>query len=70
MVELGVNIDHVATLRQARRGHEPDPIWAAVQAELAGLTASPFICAKIDATSAIAMSPCCGRQCNASSTLN
>ena len=36
MVELGVNIDHVATLRQARRTYEPDPIWAAVEAELGG----------------------------------
>ena len=36
MVELGVNIDHVATLRQARRTHEPDPAWAAVEAELGG----------------------------------
>jgi pyridoxine 5-phosphate synthase len=33
---LGVNIDHVATLRQARGGREPDPIWAAVLAELGG----------------------------------
>lgn len=33
---LGVNIDHVATIRQARRGVEPDPIWAAALAELAG----------------------------------
>jgi pyridoxine 5-phosphate synthase len=39
MVELGVNIDHVATLRQARRGIEPDPIWAAVEAELGGADA-------------------------------
>lgn len=36
MVELGVNIDHVATLRQARRGDQPDPVAAAVLAELAG----------------------------------
>ncbi|HTL27976.1 MAG TPA: pyridoxine 5'-phosphate synthase, partial [Tepidisphaeraceae bacterium] len=36
MIELGVNIDHVATLRQARRTYEPDPIWAAVESELAG----------------------------------
>jgi len=36
MVKLGVNIDHVATLRQARRGKEPDPVWAAVLCELAG----------------------------------
>ena len=36
MPHLGVNIDHVATLRQARRGVEPDPVWAAVEAELGG----------------------------------
>lgn len=36
MPRLGVNIDHVATLRQARGGHEPDPVWAAALAELAG----------------------------------
>lgn len=36
MIELGVNIDHIATLRQARRTYEPDPIWAAVEAELGG----------------------------------
>jgi len=52
MLKLGVNIDHVATLRQARYRSaqytpgnpreksgaipEPDPVWAAVEAELAG----------------------------------
>jgi pyridoxine 5-phosphate synthase len=36
MVELGVNIDHVATVRQARRTYEPDPVWAATLAELGG----------------------------------
>jgi pyridoxine 5-phosphate synthase len=36
MPRLGVNIDHVATLRQARGGKEPDPVWAAVLAELGG----------------------------------
>ncbi|MEY4566422.1 MAG: Pyridoxine 5-phosphate synthase [Planctomycetota bacterium] len=36
MVELGVNIDHVATIRQARRGDQPDPVAAAVLAELSG----------------------------------
>lgn len=36
MARLGVNIDHVATLRQARRAAEPDPVHAAVLAELAG----------------------------------
>jgi pyridoxine 5-phosphate synthase len=38
MPHLGVNIDHVATLRQARRGAEPDPVWAAAEAELGGAT--------------------------------
>jgi pyridoxine 5-phosphate synthase len=36
VIELGVNIDHVATLRQARRTWEPDPTWAAVEAHLGG----------------------------------
>lgn len=36
MAQLGMNIDHVATIRQARRTYEPDPVWAAVQAQLAG----------------------------------
>ncbi len=35
-VRLGVNVDHIATLREARRGREPDPVAAAVLAELAG----------------------------------
>ncbi len=36
MAKLGVNIDHVATIRQARGGNEPDPVTAAAIAELAG----------------------------------
>jgi pyridoxine 5-phosphate synthase len=36
VARLGVNIDHVATLREARKAKEPDPIAAAVLAELAG----------------------------------
>jgi pyridoxine 5-phosphate synthase len=36
MAKLGVNVDHIATLRQARGGSEPDPVAAAVIAELAG----------------------------------
>ncbi len=36
MAQLGVNIDHVATVRQARRTNEPDPVWAAAAAELGG----------------------------------
>ena len=35
-MKLGVNIDHIATLRQARKGTEPDPVHAAVLCELAG----------------------------------
>lgn len=36
MARLGVNIDHVATVRQARQTDEPDPVWAAAEAELGG----------------------------------
>jgi pyridoxine 5-phosphate synthase len=36
VIELGVNVDHVATVRQARRTWEPDPVWAAVEAHLGG----------------------------------
>jgi pyridoxine 5-phosphate synthase len=35
-IALGINIDHVATLRQARRGRYPDPVHAALAAEVAG----------------------------------
>ena len=35
MARLGVNVDHIATLRQARGGHEPDPLMAATLVELA-----------------------------------
>ncbi|HEY4215386.1 MAG TPA: pyridoxine 5'-phosphate synthase [Steroidobacteraceae bacterium] len=35
-IALGINIDHVATLRQARRGRFPDPVHAALTAEIAG----------------------------------
>ena len=36
MARLGVNVDHVATIRQARGGSEPDPVTAAALCELAG----------------------------------
>lgn len=36
MIELGVNVDHVATVRQARRTYEPDPVLAALEAQLGG----------------------------------
>jgi pyridoxine 5-phosphate synthase len=42
MNKLGVNIDHVATVRQARRADEPDPVWAAVEAELGGADGITF----------------------------
>ena len=36
MIQLGVNIDHIATIREARRTYEPDPVWGAVEAHLGG----------------------------------
>ena len=42
MPRLGVNIDHVATVRQARRTIEPDPVWAATLAQLGGADAITF----------------------------
>ena len=42
MTGLGVNIDHVASVRQARRTIEPDPVWAAVEAEIAGADCITF----------------------------
>jgi len=36
MPQLNVNIDHVATVRQARLADEPDPVWAAVECQLGG----------------------------------
>ncbi len=42
MITLNINIDHVATLRKARGGFEPDPITAALKAELAG--ANGIVC--------------------------
>jgi pyridoxine 5-phosphate synthase len=37
MALLNVNIDHIATIRQARLADEPDPVWAATECELAGV---------------------------------
>ena len=42
MIRLGVNVDHVATVRQARRTDEPNPVWAAVEAELGGADGITF----------------------------
>jgi pyridoxine 5-phosphate synthase len=41
-IRLGVNVDHVATVRQARRGDVPDPVAAALAAEQAG--ADSIVC--------------------------
>ena len=41
MAKLGVNVDHVATVRQARGISEPDPVTAAAIAELAGADSIP-----------------------------
>ena len=45
-LRLGVNIDHVATVRNARGGDTPDPVRAAGLPKRPGPTASPRICAK------------------------
>ena len=42
MIGLGVNIDHIATIRQARRTVEPDPAWAAVEAQIGGADGITF----------------------------
>jgi pyridoxine 5-phosphate synthase len=42
MAQLGVNIDHVATVRQARQTFEPDPVWAASEAQLGGADGITF----------------------------
>ena len=47
MIRLGVNVDHVATVRQARGGTEPDPVTAAHEAELGGAaTVYIYFCIK------------------------
>lgn len=62
MATLGVNIDHVATIRQARRTVEPDPVAAAVLAELGELMALPYICGKIVAIFKSEMCASCGKR--------
>ena len=62
MVELGVNIDHVATVREARRTNEPDPVWAATLRNSAVPTASRSICAKTGGTFRTAICAFCGKR--------
>ena len=51
-LRLGVNIDHVATIRNARGGSHPDPVKAALLRSRPARTASRRICARTAATSA------------------
>jgi pyridoxine 5'-phosphate synthase PdxJ len=51
-LRLGVNIDHVATIRNARGGQYPDPVRAAKLPSPPAPTASPRICARTAATPA------------------
>ncbi len=60
---LGVNIDHIATLRNARGTAYPDPVQAAFIAEQVAPTALPCICAKTVAILPIAMCVSCARRC-------
>ena len=57
-IYLGVNIDHVATLRQARGTRYPDPIQAAIEPNKPVLTVLRCIYAKIAGIFRIAMSEC------------
>ena len=68
MIRLGVNIDHVATIRQARRAKEPDPVAAAVLAVLGGADGITSTSARTAATSRTATSACSARRCRSGST--
>ena len=57
MLLLGVNIDHVATLRNARGTRYPSPVEAALVAETAGADLITCICAKTAAISAMPIWP-------------
>ncbi len=59
---LGVNIDHIATLRNARGTAYPDPVQAAFIAEQAERTALPCIYVKIAATLLTVMCASCVRR--------
>jgi len=51
MCLLSVNVDHVATLREARKAISPDPVHAAVLAELGGADGITCICGATNGTS-------------------
>ena len=67
-MRLYINVDHVATIRQARRTDEPDPVAAARLCEAAGATASPRTCARIAGTSRTPISMRSARRCRRCST--
>ena len=50
MAGLGVNIDHVATVREARRTIEPDPLWAAVVEKHAAMQIYRYGALELDAS--------------------
>lgn len=58
---LGVNIDHVATVRNARGTHYPDPVQAAYVSEQAGPMASLSICVRIAVISPTATCAFCAK---------
>ena len=62
MTLLSVNIDHIASIRQARQTTEPDPVEAAVICELAGAYGITSIFAGIAVTFRIAIFGSCGRR--------
>ena len=59
MIRLGINVDHVATLRQARGIDVPDPVEAALLAEQAGADGITVHCVKTAGIFKSAMSGCC-----------
>ena len=61
MPSLTVLIDHIAGLRQNMQAATPDPVAAAILAELAGADLSASICARTAAMSRTAISACCGK---------
>jgi hypothetical protein len=63
MIKLGLNIDHVATLRQVRGSRYPNVVRAALICEEAGVDAITLICAKIAATFRMPMWQRCAECC-------
>ena len=60
-LRLGVNIDHVATVRQARRAKEPDPVAAAALHAMHGRPAAPWTVAGLAAVAGVSRSTLAAR---------